>query len=145
MRNLMGRLKPASTMALIVAVGVIAALALSFSVAGQTRAYRAPRTSDGKPNLNGVYQTITEAYWDIEPHSAAPSPVQELGASFATAGGVGITDGPLPYKPEALAKKKENYANRLKLDPEIKCYLPGTPRGMYIPCLLYTSQSPRDS
>src|SRR4030095_5557310 len=122
MRNLMGRRKPAPTMASIVAVGVIAALALSFSVAGQTRAYRAPRTSDGKPNLSGIYQAITEAYWDIEPHSAAPGQIFELGASNAVPGGRRINDGPLPYKPEALAKKKENYANRLKLDPEIKCY-----------------------
>ena len=53
----------------------------------------------------------------------------ELGASFAVPAGLGIIDGPLPYKPEALAKKKENFANRLKLDPEIKCYLPGVPRG----------------
>jgi hypothetical protein len=128
--------------ALIAAVGVSTAVALSLTAAGQTRAYRAPRTSDGKPNLNGVYQAITEAYWDIEPHSAAPGPVQELGASFATAGGVGITDGPLPYKPEALVKKKDNYANRLKLDPEIKCYLPGTPRGMYIPYPFQIVQTP---
>ena len=135
-RSFMRRRKRTPALASIVVVGAIAALALSLTVAGQTPArpaYRAPRTTDGKPNLSGVYQAITEAYWDIEPHSAAPGPVQELGASFATAGGLGITDGPLPYKPEALAKKKENYANRLKLDPEIKCYLPGTPRGMYIP------------
>src|SRR4029450_1730451 len=146
MRNPMGRLKPAPTRAWIVAVGAIAALALSFSVAGQTPAqrpaYRAPRTTDGKPNLSGVYQAITEAYWDIEPHSAAPGPVQELGASFATQGGLGITDGPLPYKPEALAKKRANYANRLKLDPEIKCYLPGTPRGMYTPYPFQIIQTP---
>src|SRR5262245_20021923 len=142
MRNLLVRRKPASTVVSIVAVGVFAALALSFTAAGQTRAYRAPRTSDGKPNLSGVYQAITEAYWDIEPHSSAPSPVKELGASFATAGGLGITDGPLPYKPEALAKKKANYANRLKEDPEIKCYLPGTPRGMYIPYPFQIIQTP---
>jgi len=146
MPNLMGRLRPAPTIGSIVAVAVIAAFALSFTVAGQTPAsrpaYRAPRTTDGKPNLQGVYQAITEAYWDIEPHSAAPGPVQELGASFATAGGLGITDGPLPYKPEALAKKKENYANRLKLDPEIKCYLPGTPRGMYMPYPFQIIQTP---
>ena len=142
----MGRLKPAPAMASIVAVGTIAAFALSFSVAGQTPgarpAYRAPRTSDGKPNLSGVYQAITEASWDIEAHSAAAGPVQELGASFATPGGLGITDGPLPYKPEALAKKKENYANRIKLDPEIKCYLPGTPRGMYMPYPFQIIQTP---
>ena len=146
MRSLIGRLKPVPTMASVVAVGIMAALALSLSVAGQTPAqrpaYRAPRTTDGKPNLQGVYQAITEAYWDIEPHSAAPGPVQELGASFATPGGLGITDGPLPYKPEALAKKKENAANRVKLDPEVKCYLPGTPRGMYIPYPFQIIQTP---
>src|SRR5262245_42114828 len=105
MRNLVGWLKPAPTIALIVAVGVIAALGLSFTVAGQTPAarpaYRAPRTADGKPNLNGIYQALTEAYWDIEPHSAAPGQILQLGASYAVPGGLGITDGPLPYKPEA--------------------------------------------
>ena len=134
MRNLMGRLKPAPTMALLVAVGVVAAVSLTApSSSAQSRGYRAPRTADGKPNLNGVYQAITEAYWDIEPHSAAPGQILELGASNAVPAGSGIVDAPLPYKPEALAKKKENYANRIKLDPEIKCYLPGVPRATYMP------------
>jgi len=128
--------------ALIAAVGVIAALGLSFTASSQTRGYRAPRTSDGKPNLGGVYQPITEAYWDIEPHGAAAGPVMELGASYATAGGVGIVDGPLPYKPDALAKKKENFANRVKLDPEIKCYLPGVPRAMYMQYPFHIVQTP---
>ena len=130
----------------IVAVGVIAVLGLSPTVAGQAPAagpaYRAPRTTDGKPNLNGIYQAITEAYWDIEPHGAAPGQIRELGASNAVPGGLGITDGPLPYKPEALAKKKANYANRLTLDPEVKCYLPGTPRGMYMPYPFQIIQTP---
>ena len=44
-----------------------------------------------------------------------------------------VEGGELPYRPEALAKKKDNLANRLKLDPEIKCYLPGVPRATYMP------------
>jgi hypothetical protein len=44
-----------------------------------------------------------------------------------------VEGGPLPYLPAAAAKKKENFANRMKLDPEIKCYLPGVPRAMYLP------------
>jgi hypothetical protein len=44
-----------------------------------------------------------------------------------------VVEGEIPYKPEALAKKKENYANRMKLDPEVKCYLPGVPRATYMP------------
>jgi hypothetical protein len=129
--------------AFTVAVAVLVALSCAVPASAQTRApYKAPRTADGKPNLNGVYQAITEAYWDIEPHSAAPGQVQELGASNAVPAGTGIVDGALPYKPEALAKKKENFANRIKLDPEVKCYLPGTPRVMYMPFPFQIIQTP---
>jgi hypothetical protein len=48
--------------------------------------------------------------------------------------GLGIVEGDeIPYRPEALAKKKENEANWLQRDPEIKCYLPGVPRANYMP------------
>jgi hypothetical protein len=112
-----------------------ASLALTATTAAaQAGAYKAPRTTDGKPNLNGIWQAMNTANWDIEAHPAGPSMVRELGAISAVPGGLGIVvGGELPYKPEALAKKKENLANRLKLDPEIKCYLPGVPRAMYMP------------
>jgi hypothetical protein len=101
-------------------------------VAGQAP-YRAPRTADGKPNLNGIWQAITEADWDIEGHSAAPGRVMALGAEDAVVPGLGIVEGgPLPYLPAAVAKKKANFEKRLTGDPEIKCYLPGVPRAMYI-------------
>jgi len=97
-------------------------------------AYRAPRTADGKPNLNGIWQAMNTANWDLEAHSAAPSPIKELGTTGATPGGSGVVDGgTIPYLPDALKKKKENQANRLKLDPEVKCYLPGVPRAVYMP------------
>ena len=57
---------------------VAAAFALLSGVmlgAGQAPAYRAPRAADGKANLNGIWQAITEANWDIEGHSAAPGRV----------------------------------------------------------------------
>jgi hypothetical protein len=112
-----------------------ASLALTATTAtAQAGGYKAPRTSDGKPNLNGIWQAMNTANWDIEAHPAGPSLVRELGTISAVPGGLGIVvGGELPYKPEALAKKKENLANRLKLDPEIKCYLPGVPRAMYMP------------
>jgi hypothetical protein len=105
------------------------------TVAGQApAAYRAPRTADGKPNFNGIWQAMNTANWDVEAHAAGPSLVRELGAIAAVPGGLGIVEGgEIPYRPEALAKKKQNQANRLKLDPEIKCYLPGVPRGIYMP------------
>src|SRR5262245_20118796 len=97
-------------------------------------AYRAPRTKDGKPNLSGVWQAVNEANWDIEAHSAAAGPFYQLGAAHSVAPGIGIVEGgPIPYKPEALQKKKENFANRMTRDPEAKCYLPGVPRAMYMP------------
>jgi len=95
--------------------------------------YHAPRTGDGKPNLNGIWQALNTANWDIEAHAAAPGLITELGASIAVPGGLGVVEGEIPYKPEALAKKKANYTDRLKLDPENKCYLPGVPRGTYMP------------
>ena len=97
-------------------------------------AYRAPRTADGKPNLNGIWQAMNTANWDLEAHSAAASVAKELGATGASPGGIGVVEGgAIPYLPEALKKKKENQANRLKLDPEVKCYLPGVPRAVYMP------------
>jgi hypothetical protein len=59
---------------------------------------------------------------------------RELGASAAVPAGLGIVDGgQIPYRPEALVQRDENFTNRLALDPEIKCYLPGVPRATYMP------------
>jgi hypothetical protein len=115
-----------------------AALALfSLAVAparGQAPTSRAPRPSDGKPSLNGIWQAINEANWDIEGHAAGPGRVLALGAEDASVPGLGIVEGgPLPYLPAAAARKKENFDKRLTLDPEIKCYIPGVPRAMYMP------------
>src|SRR3979490_2958670 len=109
---------------------VAAVLLLSAPVPAQTPAqapaYRAPRTKDGKPNLNGIWQAVNEANWDLEGHSAAPGPVWQLGAAFSVPPGSGVVEGgSIPYKPEALQKKKGNFADRMNLAPEIKCYLPG--------------------
>jgi hypothetical protein len=107
---------------------------LKAQAAGQAPAYRAPRTADGKPNLNGIWQALNEADWDIEPHAAGFARVTALGAEDALPPGLGIVEGgAIPYKPEAAAKKKANFEKRLTLDPEIKCYLPGVPRAMYVP------------
>jgi len=102
--------------------------------AGQTSTYKAPRSADGKPNLNGIWQALNEASWDVEGHAAAPGIVTALGAAAAVPPGMGVVEGgPIPYQPAAAAKKKENFEKRLTLDPEIKCYLPGVPRATYMP------------
>src|SRR5215510_6783043 len=96
--------------------------------------YRAPRTADGRPDLNGIWQALDGPNWNIEPHAADFGTVPQLGAVNAVPPGTGFIDnGSIPYKPEALAQRKENYKKRMDLDPEIKCYLPGVPRAMYLP------------
>jgi hypothetical protein len=105
--------------------------------------YKAPRTFDGKPNLNGIWQANNTANWDLQDHAAKQGPVMTLGAAFSVPGGLGVVEGnEIPYKPEALAKKKENQENWLKLDPEIKCYLPGVPRATYMPYPFQIVQTP---
>jgi len=134
MRN---RILIATLVTLTLAVAVSMAQAPQAPAAARPAApaaYRAPRTADGKPNLNGIWQAMNTANWDIEAHSAQPSPIKDLGATGAIPGGAGIVEGgTIPYLPDALKKKKENQANRLKLDPEVKCYLPGVPRSVYMP------------
>jgi len=98
-----------------------------------TTQYRAPRTPDGKPNLSGIWQAINDADYDIQAHDARPGPLVVLGAWGGIPPSLGVVEGgPLPYKPEALAKKKENEINALALDPVVKCFLPGVPRATYM-------------
>ena len=116
------------------AAALMAALLMSVSpAASQTEVYKASRTADGKPNLNGVWQVLNTANWDLQTHAARPGAVA-LGAAGATPAGIGVVEGnDIPYRPEAAAKKKQNFDNRLTADPEIKCYLPGVPRATYMP------------
>jgi hypothetical protein len=91
------------------------------------------RTADGKPDLSGLWQTIGSANWNIQDHSA------EKGIPA----GQGIVEGnDVPYRPEALAKKQANFANRATEDPEAKCNMVGLPRSMYMPYPFQIFQTP---
>jgi hypothetical protein len=127
---------------------VTATILLSASLSlAQQAPYHAPRADGGHPDLNGIWQTMNEADYDLEAHVARPAmalrqgpygpvpsaPVLALGAVGAVPPSLGVVEGgEIPYKPEMLAKKNENQANWLTRDPEIKCYLPGVPRATYI-------------
>ena len=125
-------------------IWMIAAVVLTLPAAGQGTAARGPRTADGKPNLNGIWQVLTTANWDLQGHAAAAGPMIPLGAIGAMPPGQGVVEGEeIPYKPEALATKKANFADRLKLDPEVKCYLPGVPRATYMPFPFQIVQTPQ--
>jgi hypothetical protein len=104
---------------------------LAAAAFGQT-SYRAPRAGDGHPQLSGIWQAFDGPNWDVEGHSAAAGIAPQLGATTARPPGLGVVEGgAIPYLPAALEKKNQNLANRAKLDPEIKCYLPGVPRANY--------------
>jgi hypothetical protein len=112
--------------------------------AAQAPAYRAPRTKDGKPDLNGIWQAVNTANWNIEGHGAEAGPFWQLGAAYSVPPGLGVVEGgTIPYKPEALKKRNENYTHRMDLDPEIKCYLPGVPRAMYMPYPFQIIENPQ--
>jgi hypothetical protein len=140
-------IRPAMLVALIVLVGGLAAFVLRASrpSAGQSSTYRAQRLpGTDHPDLSGLWQALTSANWDIEPHGVQESPfVRLLGVWAAKPAGEGIVESDeIPYKPEALARKKANFERRLKVDPhrvhemgdpEAKCYMPGVPRATYMP------------
>ena len=136
----------------MVAAGAAAAVTVcttTVPVAGQAAAaYRAPRTTDGRPDLNGFWQAVNTANYDLQAHVARSamalrpgpygpvpaSPVVALGAVGSVPAGLGVVENnEIPYKPEMLARKKENQDHWLERDPEIKCYLPGVPRATYMP------------
>ena len=94
-----------------------------------------PARIEGKPDLNGVWQAIGTAHWNLEGHSAEALPdFWQLGAIGAIPAGRSIVEGGnIPYLPEALARREENRAGWPANDPEAKCYQPGIPRATYLP------------
>src|SRR5438477_601971 len=126
------------------------ALALFGSASfGVTPAAAQARTPDGKPDFSGIWQANTTANWDLQTHAARPmvaqpgvypdvpvlaAPVVALGTVGWVPPGMGVVEGDeIPYQPWALQRKRENAANWLDRDPELKCYMPGVPRAMYLP------------
>src|SRR5262245_7017928 len=80
----------------------------------------------GHPNLNGIWQVINTANWNLEGHSASATAFSQLGAMFAIPAGQSVivdNNGTIPYTPEGLKKRQENQAGWPKSDPEAKCYM----------------------
>jgi hypothetical protein len=104
----------------------LAALAIlpSAAFAQAPAGYRAPRTPDGHPDLQGIWKAMNTAVWNIQDHSA------ELGIPA----GQGVVEGnELPYLPAALPKRRENLKNRATQDNEVRCAMVGVPRITYMP------------
>jgi hypothetical protein len=103
----------------------------------------------GKPDFSGIWEANNTANWDLQSHEPRPmvgqpgytpgstvlaAPVLALGADGWVPGGLGVVEGEeIPYQPWAAARKKENLANWIDRDPELKCFQAGIPRAMYQP------------
>ena len=99
------------------------------------------------PNLNGIYQAINTANWNLEDHSASATAFWQLGAMFAIPAGQSVivdNNGAIPYTPAGLKKRTENQAGWPKSDPEAKCYMPGLPRATYMPYPFQIVQGNKD-
>ena len=95
--------------------------------------YTAPRTIYGDPDLQGIWQTMSTAVWNIQDHPA------ELGIPA----GQGVVVGnEIPYRADALEQREENRRNRATDDPEASCKMVGVPRTMYMPYPLQIFQTP---
>jgi hypothetical protein len=111
-----------------------AAAAATLIVAGGALAQDRPARIGAEPNLNGIWQAMNGAYWNLEAHPAEQlEDFWQLGAIGAIPAGLGVVEGDeIPYLPAALAQRDANAAAWPIEDPEAKCYLPGIPRATYM-------------
>lgn len=162
----MRRLSSLVTVAVVAAAIAVVATLTVVRTSGQAQAARAgdgrpPARIAGKPNFSGIWQANNGAQWDLEAHGVRvaaitqrgvypyeyarvpAAPVLALGAAGGIPASLGVVqgDGHIPYKPEALKIKQENADHWVDRDPELKCYLPGIPRAMYMPYPFEITQS----
>ncbi len=124
---------PTNRFAAITAIALTCALT-AFPQRGPVSREALPRTADGKPNLEGIWQASSTAAADLQDHAARYNML---------AGRSVIVGADIPYQPWAAAKKVENFQNRQKADPLNQCYIPGVPRIMYLDFPFQIFQTPQ--
>lgn len=136
-------MKSRDVLSLASLAGLILALSAVQAVA-QTAAE--PERIDGRPNLNGIWQALGTAYWNLEAHSmeALPAIWQLGGLSGVPAGQSYVLGGTIPYLPEARTQRDANKAAWPAADPVVSCYMPGIPRATYMPFPFQIIQGDQD-
>jgi hypothetical protein len=88
------------------------------TAAAQTKTpYTAPRTPDGKPDLQGIWQVNNAASFDVGE----------------------VAEGhEIPYLPQALEREQKGD----RVDPITHCFMPGVPRITYMPFPIQILQRP---
>jgi len=93
-------------------------LVIFSSAALAQNAYKAPRTSDGKPDLQGIWVTRNAAAFDVTE----------------------VAEGhQIPYLPEAVEREQKTSD---RVDPIAHCSMPGVPRITYMPFPIQIMQRP---
>jgi hypothetical protein len=116
----------------LAALGVITACSAVEQQAQEER-YAVPRTAYGQPDLQGVWQAMNTAVWDVQDHAAS------LGVP---AGEDVVVGGEIPYRPGAAEQREANFHSRLTDDPEANCKMVGVPRITYLPYPFQIIQTP---
>lgn len=122
-------------------VKLATALVVSLALAAGMASGEPPEAKDrpshigGDPNINGIWQAVNTANWNLEGQAAeAIEGFTELGALFAVPPGQSVVEGgTIPYLPSALEQRETHRANWPSADPEAKCFRAGIPRQTYLP------------
>ncbi|MBZ5634613.1 MAG: hypothetical protein LAO55_15930 [Acidobacteriia bacterium] len=94
-----------------------------------------PRTRDGKPDLNGFYESTSRgANQGLERRAGGGGRGAPGGSAPPQNLIIDPPDGKLPMQPWAIEERiSRNLAERGYDDPTAHCFPPGVPRSMYIP------------
>jgi hypothetical protein len=117
-------------------ITVVSGLLLAVTVvSAQAPRAEIPRAPDGKPDLSGIWQTLSSADYGLEPH----------GNRTDAPPGAGVVEGGvIPYTAAALIQRAKNFEARATADPRTRCFILGTPRGIYGAEPFQIFQRPRD-
>jgi hypothetical protein len=121
----------------ILAIGVVVATASAGPPGGRAvvAIFDSPRLSDGTPDFRGIWQARGTAYINLEGHRG------EAGVRASPSVVVDPADGKIPYLPEALKQRAQNYLHRVRTDPAINCFQAGVPRATFLPTPFQIFQS----
>ena len=120
-----------------------------------------PRLSDGRPDLNGIWQVLNEANYDPRAAHGSSFPALREGpvgrcrpfprcgwarsARCRGASGSSSVAARSRTRRRRAPLKGENAANWTERDPEVRCNMPGVPRATYIPMPSRSSTARRTS
>ena len=95
------------------------------------------------PDLNGVWQAMGSAHWDLEGHAASKTPATDVYGAFGAIppGDSVVVGDTIPYQDWALKQRNENRDVWTRRDRGAGCFIPGIPRLTYMPLPFHIVQS----